>query len=309
VNRGASRAPNPSHIPPTPAEELPSSSSTVKPDEEVQPVAVHQETSRTAVADDSNPTKHPFYASISPEIHEIVAELADRNESQLPEPTTKVWNAEHLTHMYISAYKSGCWNVCDLIADTWIRAFQSLNKDDPIWRTNKTGYIDKVRDLKTAGLGEQDQLLDTSVCCFDAKLLNNLYHHTDKKCGARMLWADTMALCGQDWEDQLTSKKRQHEQWHPDLNWNVMCTALRLVRRRLTLKIEENIPEGVWCKRYHMHTQHNTPCYRELAGNVAHTTGRGKKRRAQEIDDVEMGPEQKRVSFGGTVEDFDSEEE
>jgi hypothetical protein len=279
------------------------------PNEDVQPIGAHQETHRSAVAD-NNATKHPFHADISPQIHDLVDQIADFKVAHLPdEPTQGVWRAEHLTHMYISAYKSRHWHVCDLIADTWIRAFQAFDKNHPLWRPNKTKYVHTARD-KTYGIQREDPDLDKGVCTFNATLLNNLYHHTGKKCGARLLWADAMALVGQAWEHELTSRKRQNQQWHPDLNWNVMCSALRLVRRDLTLKIEENTPENVWCTRYHVHTQHGLPCYREVARFAAKLEAeRGQKRGTEEMEDVEMGPEQKRVSFGGTVEDFDSEEE
>jgi hypothetical protein len=239
-------------------------------------------------------TTHPFAAKILPGIQQLVNKLAaqDPVPVNLPKNNSGEWTAEELMHMYISAYKSRHWHICDVIADTWIRAFQSVNKSGkPIWRANKGNWVYQAKNPENFGLDTEDPALDRQVCAFEAKLLNNLYHHTGKDCGARMLWADSMALCGRDWEQELTSRARRTNKWHDDLLWNTMCTALRMVRCKLTLKIEE-ATEGAWCKRYHMHLLHDQPCYREIARDAA-APGSGQKRGAEETE----WESRKRVEF------------
>ena len=110
----------------------------------------------------------------------------------------------------------------------------------------------------------EDPELDDNVINYDAHNLYELYQHTDHFCGARFLWADAMALGGDRIEDFLEKTRGQGLVWHRDLLFNVMSSSLRMVRRKLTLKLEEST-EGAWCKRYHEHTKHGMPCYRELA--------------------------------------------
>jgi len=304
--RGVGRPHKQEYVPSTPTEQV-SSSSTLEEEQDDLTAALYQGLTSTN-NDSANPPTNPFYACIPREVHDAVAELAalDPVEVNLRplHTATGTWTAEQLTYFYISAYQSQYWHICDLIADTWIRAFQNLNKTNPIWRANKSGYLYKAKNTDVFGLQKFDPPLESKVCAFEARLLNNLYHHTDKECGARMLWADSMALVGAEWEAELTSRKRRHNEWHPDLTYNVMCTALRMVRRKLTLKIEEST-EGVWCKRYHMHTLHGQPCYRELAADTEMATGGGRKRVGEEL----QGSPQKRVAFGGVVDDDNSEEE
>jgi hypothetical protein len=229
VKRGLGRSLKPKHVSLNPTEDI-ASSSTVEGEEADLTAAIYQGLT-SAHGNDANSTAHPFYADIPQDIHDFVARLAaiDPVEVNLCSPITNVWTAEQLTHIYISAYQSHYWHVCDLIADTWIRAFQNLNKTSPIWRANRSEYLYKARNPAEIGLHKFDPPLDRQVCAFEAKLLNNLYHHTDNKCGARMLWADSMALVGAEWEAELTSRERRHNKWHPDLIFNVMCTALRMV--------------------------------------------------------------------------------
>ena len=295
VRRNLTHPPEPDFIPPAPVEEL--SSSTLG--EEEEPADVPNQ----GLSGDSDPANHPFFASISLDIHKIVSKLAAEVDvrANLPYGSTGDWTAEELTHLYISAYQSQNWNICDLVTDTWIRAFQNLNKTTPIWRANKSGYLYTPKSTDTFGLQEFDPPLEPQICAFEARLLNNLYHHTDKQCGARMLWADAMALVGAEWEAEITSHARRHNKWHPDLIYNVMCTALRMVRRKLTLKVEEST-EGAWCKRYHMHTLFDEPCYQEMAQDPALVASGGRKRRAEEMeddDDDDVEEPRKRVAFGG----------
>ncbi|KAF1914706.1 hypothetical protein BDU57DRAFT_579126 [Ampelomyces quisqualis] len=194
---------------------------------------------------------------------------------------TKRYSATHLMQLYIEANKRGQWNLCDLIADTWIRAFHALRRrgeksgkeEDMLWRPNKSliakhmqglkGYDTKAPDYSRV-LRVEDPELEPDVTDFNTKLLDALYSCTPEGCGARTLWADAMALSGKKLENRMQSMKRRKEEWHPDLLFEVLCTSLRISRRKLTLKIEEST-EGAWCKRYHEHSRHGKPCYRKLA--------------------------------------------
>ncbi|KAF2124895.1 hypothetical protein P153DRAFT_370787 [Dothidotthia symphoricarpi CBS 119687] len=83
-----------------------------------------------------------------------------------------------------------------------------------------------------------------------------------------------------------------------------MCTSLRMVGKKLTLKIEET-QEGAWCKRYHEHAKHGMPCYREVAYSDR------LREKEFEVDDVKLNgvdeSRAKRVRFGD--EDVDAEGE
>ena len=137
-----------------------------------------------------------------------------------------------------------------------------------MWRKNKPLgkiFAEKKKGFKTDvydfGMDVQDpevNLLD--VTRFSPERLRELYTHTRPKCGARLLWADAMALCGRKMENDIVKRS---DVWPKELFFDVMCTSLRLVGRKLTLKIEEKY-EGAWC-RYHEHAKHGLPCYRQLA--------------------------------------------
>lgn len=190
--------------------------------------------------------------------------------------TIKPYTSTLLTQLYIQCYENQLWHFCDLIADTWIRALQEANrrshksKDvrDHMWRKNKPLgkiFAEKKKGFKTDvydfGMDVQDpevNLLD--VTRFSPERLRELYTHTRPKCGARLLWADAMALCGRKMENDIVKRS---DVWPKELFFDVMCTSLRLVGRKLTLKIEEKY-EGAWC-RYHEHAKHGLPCYRQLA--------------------------------------------
>lgn len=63
----------------------------------------------------------------------------------------------------------------------------------------------------------------------------------------------------------MEAARKKGEEVHHELVWNVMQSALRMVRRRLTLKCEEST-EGAWCRRYHEHGRGGGGrCYREVA--------------------------------------------
>jgi hypothetical protein len=199
--------------------------------------------------------------------------------------TPQPYSARFLTQLYILSYQSNLWDLCDLVTDTWIRAFHSLRKkgyQNPnyaVWRPNKVLEKRQIKHIEAKKQGiyippEFDQNppeykltvadpeLDPDVTALDTTLLNDLYAHTNPNCGARLLWADALALAGSKTEQAL--QDTSHYPLHPDLLFNIMQTSLRTVRRNLTLKIEEST-EGAWCKRYHEHVKHGCICYREKA--------------------------------------------
>ncbi|KAJ4988540.1 hypothetical protein SVAN01_05995 [Stagonosporopsis vannaccii] len=187
----------------------------------------------------------------------------------------KPYTAKLLIELYIQCYQNQLWHFCDLVADTWIRALQAANKrtqrsenvEDRMWRKNVA--LDKIFAEKKKGFKEdlfefgsdiEDPELASDVTIISAERLHELYAHTNSKCGGRLLWADAIALSGRKAEHDIT---RQPGAWPEGLFFDVMCTSLRMMGRKLTLKIEEKY-EGAWC-RYHEHGKHGVPCYRRLA--------------------------------------------
>lgn len=214
-------------------------------------------------------------------------------------------------------YSQSLFHACDLIADTWIRAFQRLNTSKDarhrIWRPNKSVYVDK--QAPQWYLDIQDPILALDVTDFDMSLINSLYYYTPKSCGARLLWADAMALCGDKLEDMMERTKEKGKEWHKDAVWDIMCSALRMGRRKLTMKIEE-WTEGAWCKRYHVHGKHGLKCYRAMAkdqrDDQVRVERQARKRGAEQMDgEGGQGEAAKRVKFTNRdVRDGqDSEEE
>jgi hypothetical protein len=211
------------------------------------------------------------HLSTSNKVHIDLPMLVNAADSDLEKPYT----AQCLTHLYILAYRAAHWNICDLISDTWIRAFHALrrrdskhsNKDAALWRPNPSKHMQSHKGFDTrapnydASLPIDDPALHRNATGFHATLLCELYAETRNDSGARLLWADAMALCGSRLE---ASMKKTKNTWPADLLYDVMCTSMRLVRRKLTLKIEESA-EGAWCKRYHEHSRHGLPCYRKVA--------------------------------------------
>ncbi|KAH7389841.1 hypothetical protein BKA66DRAFT_440118 [Pyrenochaeta sp. MPI-SDFR-AT-0127] len=267
-------------------------------------------------------------ADIEPAMYEIMnylcrdskiyVDLPDLSNTTDPD-SEQPYTAKQLTHLYLLCYDSQLWNLCDLIADTWIRAFQRLRKYDEkdahhqLWRRNtslenrKRELSKKERKLKGKaqkftknlpnGIGFDpsppdyalttlDPELTEDVTEFNTDLLNNLYEYTNKTCGARLLWADAMSLSGDKMENAIDKWTKQGYKLHADLLFNIMQTSLRMVRRKLTLKIEEST-EGAWCKRYHEHSKHGLPCYRELAWYKASMED-GKETEGEGDADVEM---------------------
>jgi hypothetical protein len=241
----------------------------------------------------STPPEHarkPTKFEPEKEIYNIVSQLSEpgRVHIDLPnlihvgtEGKEKPYSAQFLIEIYIVAYQDSKWNLCDLIADTWIRAFHTKRRqeesrgkeDDLTWRFNSALYSRRSEGKKgfdpdaphyNGELHVEDPELEPNVTTFSRKLLDTLYDQTDRRCAARNLWADAMALCGSKLENKMQSDKRNHNKWNEGLIYDIMCTSLRMMRRKLTLKIEE-ATEGAWCKRYHMHTTQGRPCYRKLA--------------------------------------------
>lgn len=259
--------------------------------------------------------RREFTAYIDPSIYKIYDVLESATEIPIDLPDIEEpWTAKHLTHLYIVCYNKRAYDLCDLVADTWIRAFQKLNHNrnpaNRIWKPNSFFHQQPGPVLEQWYLNTRDPPMHDNVTDFDTTLLNELYHHTPPGNGARMLWADAMALCGAKIEDIMQKSSKRGTVWHRDIHFNVMCTALRMARRRLTLKIEE-YAETSWCKRYHTHYAHGLECYRQIekkerlaakrAEEANHETNRdlnGKRiREMSESDEDEDMPPSKRVSF------------
>ncbi|KAF1947494.1 hypothetical protein EJ02DRAFT_507927 [Clathrospora elynae] len=210
--------------------------------------------------------------------------LINAKDAHQPQP----YSAKFLTDLYILCYQSKCWHLCDMIADTWIRAFHAQRRNGQknpayqTWRPN-TALERRKRDAQEAkrkgipdlhpefdthapdyGLEAADPELDEDVTAMHTDLLNKLYDHTDKQCGARLLWADALALSGDKMEKAIESATKRGHALHADLLFNIMQTSLRMLRRKLTLKIEEST-EGAWCRRYHEHAKYGRVCYRKVA--------------------------------------------
>lgn len=239
------------------------------------------------------------------------------------------YTAKHLTYLYIQCYENQLWHFCDLVADTWIRALQTANNhtqgaDDAtgrMWRKNAA--LEKIFAKKKKGFKEdvfefsldvEDPELAADVTVINPERLQDLFAHTKPKCGARLLWADAMALSGKKIEHEIA---RQPAAWPEGLFFDIMCTSLRMVGRKLTLKIEE-MYEGAWC-RYHEHGRHGLPCYRKLAweqkerdggledkdseASVETSLDKSKSRkRAHQMEDEREQNDAKRVRFDSAAE-------
>jgi hypothetical protein len=257
------------------------------------------------------------------------------------------WTAKLLTQLYIYSYTHAKWHFCDIIVDTWIRAFHKENREADRhnenlnaeeggkkkirpWMTKSLLYKNphlyreegaselpkshfKVKEVKlakdittlrrkrTSSTPETDT--DSMLAC-----VNLLYANTPRTCPARLVWADALALHAshlatllspppQSWDDPLdevSGPGRTDYALHADLVWDIMSTSLRMVRRKLTLKCEE-ITEGAWCERYHLHGKMGEECYRVV----------GKREREWEETQEEARKGGKKVSFAVTSADGD----
>lgn len=238
------------------------------------PQGYSDDTSHSSSSDDK---PHPFQAHIADEVKDLYDSMVGRGFKTLPalekDGEALPWNSKYLMHLYIysaSRNQAGV-EICDLIADTWIRAFQQRDrgKDEVIWRENTHHPDRKKMHVPSNGLPPapdwQEAIampkMSSRVTDFNVKLLNQLYYHTEKDNGARKLWADAIALCGSSAEKWVLQNRENGEEFHPDFLFDIMCTALRMTRRKLTLKIEE-LGQDAWCKRYHCHDDAPGECYR-----------------------------------------------
>jgi hypothetical protein len=268
---------------------------------------------------DSPPRRNP----VSEDVYDILNTLRSSAEIQIDLPNletgggSKPYTAAFLTSLYIQCYKKSLWHICDLVADTWIRALQdadartqkSGDKRCHMWRKNvalearfKKGKLGFKKETEDLGLDVEDPDMAADVATFVPQHIRDLYANTRPGCGARLLWADAMALAGRKMESEIT---RRPDVWPMDLLHDVVCPALRLVGRKLTLKIEEKY-EGAWCKRYHEHDKHGLSCYRQLAAKQNGTEGsdaRSARTGRRRAESFQGGVEQdaKRVRFGASA--------
>ena len=273
-----------------------------------------RDSSSTVQGDDTAPAR--CTDSVASDVAVILNVLRSTSEIQVDLPNltgpdgTKNYTAAVLTELYIQCYEGRLWNYCDLIADTWIRTLQKANKrshrkqnkKEFMWRENRAleqifaqkglGFKKKAPDY---GLDVEDPGMDRDVSAIDPERLRDLFAHTTSGCGARVLWADAMALGGQNMEHEMT----QHPAiWPKDLVFEIMCSSLRLVGRKLTLKIEEKY-EGAWCRRYHEHAKHGRACYRKLAWQQEGRKSRTHSRQASVVDEYDDNDSLEGSEFGG----------
>jgi hypothetical protein len=218
------------------------------------------------------------------------------------------WSAKALTQLYILCYHEQLWDLCDMISDTWIRAFHDLRTKAQrkpkyrSWRANPALDRRKRKAEEALAQGQiipsefdaspkdyrlviTDPELEKDVTWIHIDLLNTLYKYTSPRCGARFLWADALALYGDKVEKVFGDVTRNGFDLHPDLVFNIMQTSLRMCRRNLTLKIEEST-EGAWCKRYHEHGKNNQRCYRKLASKNRRAGGDVEEPGRDALDEV-----------------------
>jgi hypothetical protein len=292
------------HIVGSPASSAPRKSTLKRPGNSAKPLKrkVQLATETPPLRDDSSTVQgddtplRRCTESVASDVAVILNVLQSTSEIQVDLPNltgpdgSKNYTAAVLTELYVECYENRLWNHCDLIADTWIRALQKANKRshrkknkvEYMWRENRAlekVFAQKGKGFKKNppdyGLDVEDPGMDRDVSAIDPERLRDLFAHTNQGCSTRLLWADNIALCGQKMEDRIT----QHpDLWPQDLFYEVMCTSLRLIGRKLTLKIEEKY-EGAWC-RYHEHAKHGRPCYRRLAWKQQGRPSRTRSRQA-----------------------------
>jgi hypothetical protein len=230
----------------------------------------------------------PFTLSVDENVYSVLSSLCASASIQIDLPSLQStanpgaeepYTAKFLTELYLVCYNGRKWQLCDLITDTWIRAFHTLRRKaertsderHALWRPNESLMSRRRKNEKGFEKGTPDYHLEVedpelapSVTSFDNTILSTMYDTLPTDNGACLMWADAMALAGDKLEKEMVRMKKYGQAWHPDLMHNMLCTTLRMVRRKLTLKIEEGT-EGAWCKRYHEHSKHNQPCYRKQA--------------------------------------------
>jgi hypothetical protein len=270
--------------------------------------------------DGSGSDEHPFLKTVDPDIVNIYDSMVKDPEISMelitltkpsPDPTEKddreydvtvPWTAQQLFHLYILAYIRFQPTICDLIVDTWIRRFQAMDDkyESRIWLPNRSEYL-KQR-LKTAPKPDNGYPeIARGAMRFDLQRLTELYENTDEDCGARLVWADAMALCGRRLEPTMRKFESGMDEWPAQLVKDVCQTSLRSMRVRLTLKLEEPDPKE-WCQRYHMHTRYDLPCYRALykeqeAAKKAAEISSDEDAPYHDAMDIDAGNTGKHVSF------------
>ncbi|KAH9870000.1 hypothetical protein J1614_006921 [Plenodomus biglobosus] len=259
---------------------------------------------------------------VDPKVSKILDHLKSSSEVliELPElydecdpDKVRPYTGTQLMHIYLKAHRLQLVDICDLVIDTWIRAFHAQRsrdvRADPsngLWRRNS---VLKKRRARFEGahhqagleydepvefgwnapvykLSAEDPTLDRDVISFDSTLLGELYAHTPVNCGARRLWSDAMVLAGDKATRMFVDTARHGFVWPQGFKDDVMKTSLRILRRKVTLKIEES-SEGAWCKRYHGHGAERV-CYRAAAAAVAAarvkaTEDENRKRKGKEV--------------------------
>ena len=241
-----------------------------------------------AITDFPLQERTPFTLPVDENVYSVLGSLCRSANIQIDLPSLEStampeeeepYTAKFLTDLYLVCYNGRKWQLCDLITDTWIRAFHALrrkaettgNDRYALWRPNESLLSRRGQNEKGFEKGApnyhlevEDPELAPCVTSFDNTILSTMYDNLPIDNGACLMWADAMALAGDKLEKEMVRMKKYGQVWHPDLMHNMLCTTLRMVRRKLTLKLEE-ATEGAWCKRYHEHWKHDQPCYRKEA--------------------------------------------
>ncbi|KAH9872338.1 hypothetical protein IAQ61_005173 [Plenodomus lingam] len=261
----------------------------------------------------ASPVIHEIHnLQIEPKVLEIMTHVKSSPETlaELPElhndkNSVTPYTGTQLMHLYLTAHNLKLFDICDLVTDTWIRALHTQRRRDAranssgLWRPNHvlekrlTRYLNArnegripddpmefERNPPDYNLSVQDPRLDPDVLSFDSTLLGELYTHTPSDCGARRLWSDAITLAGDKAAHMFANSTHRGFVWNQELKDDVMKTSLRMLRRKITLKIEEST-EGAWCDRYHEHGKKGI-CYRAKAAQEARREAEREAERAEE---------------------------
>ncbi|KAF1980333.1 hypothetical protein BU23DRAFT_548494 [Bimuria novae-zelandiae CBS 107.79] len=279
--------------------------------------------------------QHRFHATFDDRTKQIFDHLVGRALKVLPDISdeqdeTIKWTAKSLTNLYIYSLTQGCTKLCDLVADLWIHGFHERARGKPcgvrpFWMENTAHTDREPDDYKCRGMPPkkkwQKELdlpeLNDNVTVFHPELVNQLYHHTPRDHPVRNLWADSIALGGPTAEKILLRMRKNGTEFHEDFIWDVMCTSLRMARKKLTLRIEM-LGKDAWCERYHIHGK-ETPCHRAEAVCSKAGPSRASTHAVEEDETLYEQDEGRRVRFEGgagqgednaiKVGDYESEEE
>lgn len=267
----------------------------------------------TTVPSSPSISEIPPYDNIKTKsIYERLCQLSNSNVQielpRRPDPNDRksIWTAKQLSDLYLYCYNKNAVNLCDLVADTWIRAFHhTIKKVD-----KGQGSPDLIRPWTKSKRQNKDTEVPLPESYFDLQLkydagVTQIWHNTEKKSRfetgegeeplldcvndlytytritdpVRFLWSNILVLHGSVLEDlinpwprdvhnynECVSGQRTEHTMHPDLVYDIMSHALRMVRQVREFKCEQTF-EGAWCNQYHLHTKHSRPCYWELAKN------------------------------------------